>query len=170
VRLIYVNYLSDHFQITLSSAAPSFLKCPVCNHGNLAANSFQVFLQFIGVVVIVSTVNPYLLIPSLVLGVIFHFIRRFYLKTARSVKRLEGIARSPVFSHLSTSLYGLTTIRAFQVEKQFARQFDAHQDLHSAAWFIFLASARWLGIFVDWCSVLYIATVTFSFLAFRQGN
>lgn len=73
--------------------------------------TLQIFLQFIGVIVIVCTVNQFLLIPSAILGILFYFVRRFYLETARSVKRLEGIARSPVFSHLSTSLYGLTTIR-----------------------------------------------------------
>lgn len=56
-----------------------------------ASRFLQVALQVIGVVTIVSVNNPYLLIPSLSLGVVFYFIRRYYLKTARSVKRLEGI-------------------------------------------------------------------------------
>ncbi len=44
-------------------------------------------------------------------------------------------ARSPVFSHLSTSLYGLATIRAFKAEDEFIKQFDDHQDLHSSTWY-----------------------------------
>lgn len=40
-------------------------------------------------------------------------------------------ARSPVFSHLSSSLQGLWTIRAFKAEERFQQAFDAHQDLHS---------------------------------------
>lgn len=40
-------------------------------------------------------------------------------------------ARSPVFSHLSSSLQGLWTIRAFGAEQRFQKAFDAHQDLHS---------------------------------------
>ena len=42
-------------------------------------------------------------------------------------------ARSPVFSHLSSSLQGLWTIRAFRAEQRFQNDFDAHQDLHSGA-------------------------------------
>ena len=42
-------------------------------------------------------------------------------------------ARSPVFSHMSSSLQGLWTIRAFRDEQRFQDIFDAHQDLHSGA-------------------------------------
>lgn len=44
---------------------------------------------------------------------------------------LSPAARSPVFSHLSSSLQGLWTIRAFGAEERFQKDFDAHQDLHS---------------------------------------
>ena len=40
-------------------------------------------------------------------------------------------ARSPVFSHLASSLQGLWTIRAYKAEQNFLELFDAHQDLHS---------------------------------------
>jgi len=121
------------------------------------------------VVAIVSTVNVWLLIPSAFLAIVFKYIRAFYLRTARSIKRLEGVSKSPVFSHLSTSLYGLTTIRAFHAEDQFATAFDRHQDVHSATFYLFLATARWLGILVDWLSVAYIAAVAYSFLLFNKG-
>lgn len=80
------------------------------------------------------------------------------------------LARSPVFSQLSTSLYGLTTIRAFGAEKDFEKQFDAAQDVHSAAWYLFLATARWLGVCIDWVSVVYIGIVTFSFMFMEQDG
>lgn len=41
------------------------------------------------------------------------------------------LARSPVFSHLSSSLQGLSTIRAFRVQQRFQQMFDEYQDLHS---------------------------------------
>ena len=40
-------------------------------------------------------------------------------------------ARSPVFSHLASSLRGVWTIRAYKAEQSFQELFDAHQDLHS---------------------------------------
>lgn len=40
-------------------------------------------------------------------------------------------ARSPVFSHLSSTLHGLSTIRAFKVQQSFQQMFDEYQDIHS---------------------------------------
>ncbi|XP_069950148.1 ATP-binding cassette sub-family C member 4-like isoform X3 [Cherax quadricarinatus] len=129
----------------------------------------EILLNFIGIIVVIASVNIWIILPTLVLGIIFIFLRRFYLSTARNVKRLEGITRSPVFSHLSASLQGLTTIRAFEAQQKFMDDFDNHQDLHSSAWFLFLCTTRWFGICLDWISGIYIAIVTFSFMGMSNA-
>uniref|UniRef100_A0A8C7TRQ2 Multidrug resistance-associated protein 4 n=1 Tax=Oncorhynchus mykiss TaxID=8022 RepID=A0A8C7TRQ2_ONCMY len=103
----------------------------------------QSILQNIGVVVVAASVMPWILIPVVPLLIIFLFLRRYFLQTSRDVKRLESTTRSPVFSHLSSSLQGLWTIRAFGAEERFQNTFDAHQDLHSESWFLFLVTSRW---------------------------
>ncbi|XP_068230341.1 ATP-binding cassette sub-family C member 4-like isoform X1 [Palaemon carinicauda] len=123
-----------------------------------------ILLNFLGIIVVIASINIWVIVPTVLLGVIFVFLRRFYLCTARDVKRLEGITRSPVFSHLSASLQGLTTIRAFEAQQIFNDDFDKHQDLHSSAWFLFLCTTRWFGICLDWISCIYIGVVTFSFM------
>lgn len=75
------------------------------------------------------------------------------------------LARSPVFSHLSTSLIGLTTVRARRCESIFECIFDQCQDAHSSAWFVFLATSRWFGVWLDWICVLYVACITFTCVA-----
>jgi ATP-binding cassette subfamily C (CFTR/MRP) protein 4 len=51
----------------------------------------QIFLNVVGILLVIGLVNPILLAPAAVLSVVFFFLRRFYLKTARSVKRIEGV-------------------------------------------------------------------------------
>ncbi|XP_069376946.1 ATP-binding cassette sub-family C member 4-like isoform X2 [Paralichthys olivaceus] len=92
---------------------------------------YQLFLQNTGVVAVAVSVIPLILIPIIPLILLFLYLRRFYLSTSRDVKRLESTTRSPVLSHLSTSLQGLWTIRAFRAEERLKKAFDAHQDLHS---------------------------------------
>ena len=108
--------------------------------------------------------RPWVVIPTAVLGVVFLFLRKFYMSSSRSIKRLEGITKSPVFSQLSSSLQGLTTIRASAAEKFLTEEFDHLQDVHSSAWFAFISSTRWFGVWLDWLVVVYVAVVVYSFL------
>ncbi|KAK3702318.1 hypothetical protein RRG08_008706 [Elysia crispata] len=118
-------------------------------------------LQTVGIVVAAAIFNPWVLIPVLPLLVVLVLIRRYYVQTSRSVKRLESTTRSPVFSHLSASLQGLHTIRAMHMEQKLSTEFNAHQDLHTEAWFLFLSTSRWLGIRMDILSVVFIACVVY---------
>lgn len=54
---------------------------------------FQIFLALLGVVVVVAIVNPWLMIPTAAIAVIFYLLRVFYLITSRSIKRLEGVSK-----------------------------------------------------------------------------
>jgi ATP-binding cassette subfamily C (CFTR/MRP) protein 4 len=101
-----------------------------------------------------------MLIPAALLGICFYVLRKFYFETGRAIKRLEGVARSPVFAQLSTTLYGLTTIRAFGVEAMFQKQFEAYLDIHSSVWYLFLATSRWLGLVVDWLGKYFILPIS----------
>lgn len=53
----------------------------------------QIFLSLFGIVVVIAFVNPWFLLPTLILAVIFYRLRIFYLKTSRNVKRLEAISK-----------------------------------------------------------------------------
>ncbi|XP_075056002.1 ATP-binding cassette sub-family C member 4 isoform X1 [Mixophyes fleayi] len=121
----------------------------------------QVFLQILGVIAVAVAVIPWILIPLLPLVIIFFFLRRYFLETSRDIKRLESTTRSPVFSHLSSSLQGLWTIRAFKAEQRFQHLFDAQQDLHSEAWFLFLTTSRWLAVRLDAICALFVIAIAF---------
>ncbi|XP_044727627.1 ATP-binding cassette sub-family C member 4-like isoform X2 [Chrysoperla carnea] len=124
----------------------------------------QIGLALLGIIIVIAIVNIWLLLPTIFVGFIFYLLRIFYLSTSRSVKRLEGTTRSPVFAHLNASLQGLTTIRAFEAEKILIYEFDRHQDLHSGAWYLFIATSRAFGFWLDLVCIIYIAVVTMSFL------
>ncbi|KAJ6635777.1 putative multidrug resistance-associated protein lethal [Pseudolycoriella hygida] len=123
----------------------------------------QIFLSLGGIIVVVAIVNYWFLIPTLIIGVIFYYLRNFYLMTSRNVKRMEATTRSPIYSHLGASLNGLSTIRAFKAQDILVKEFDSMQDLHSSAFYLFISTSRAFGFWLDaWC-VVYIAIVTLSF-------
>ncbi|XP_027413627.1 multidrug resistance-associated protein 4-like [Bos indicus x Bos taurus] len=121
----------------------------------------QTFLLVIGVVIVMVAVIPWIVIPVIPLGIIFFVLLRYFLETSRNVRRLECTTRSPVFSHLVSSLRGLWTIRAYKVEQRFQELFDSHQDLHSEAWFLLLTTSRWLAVYLDVTCVIFVTVVAF---------
>uniref|UniRef100_A0A8D3C694 Cystic fibrosis transmembrane conductance regulator n=1 Tax=Scophthalmus maximus TaxID=52904 RepID=A0A8D3C694_SCOMX len=128
----------------------------------------QCFLQIVGVIAVAASVIPWILIPLLPLLFVFLYLRRYFLETSRDIKRLESTTRSPVFSHLSSSLNGLWTIRAFGAEQRFQNIFDAHQDLHSEAWSLFLTTSRWFAVRLDGLCAIFIIMTTFGCLLLRD--
>ncbi|XP_021376611.1 multidrug resistance-associated protein 4-like isoform X5 [Mizuhopecten yessoensis] len=119
----------------------------------------QCFLLILGIILVVCVVNPWVFIPLVPLCIVFYVTRTYHIKTSRHIKRLEGTTRSPVFSHLSASLQGLHSIRAFSIQDKFMEEFDNHQDLHSEAWFMFLSTSRWLAVRLDWICAMFVTVV-----------
>uniref|UniRef100_A0A8D3D4N1 Multidrug resistance-associated protein 4 n=1 Tax=Scophthalmus maximus TaxID=52904 RepID=A0A8D3D4N1_SCOMX len=133
------------------------------------ADFIQVFLQVTGVVAVAAVIMPWIIIPIVPLLVVFLFLRCYFLQTSRDIKRLESTTRSPVFSHLSSSLQGLSTIRAFKVQQRFQQMFDKYQDLHSEAWFLFLTTSRWFAVRLDGICSVFVTITAFGCIYLRDG-
>lgn len=80
------------------------------------------------------------------------------------------IARAPVFSHISASLYGLSTIRASHAEQMIITEFDALQDQHTSTWYLMLATSETFGFYLDVISAIFLSCVTFQYMIFRDGK
>lgn len=52
----------------------------------------QIGLALLGIIIVVAIASPWLMIPTVIIGIIFYYLRVIYLATSRSVKRLEGIS------------------------------------------------------------------------------
>ncbi|XP_060647521.1 ATP-binding cassette sub-family C member 4 [Drosophila nasuta] len=124
----------------------------------------QIALVMFGILIVISVVNPILIAAMLIVAVIDMLILKLYLRPSQDLKRLEGICRSPVFSHLSSSLMGLSIIRSRQMQDVVAKEFDLLQDVHSSVWQLTMAANTTLGLWLDCVSCAFLAAVTFSFI------
>ncbi|EDW66850.1 ATP-binding cassette sub-family C member 4 [Drosophila virilis] len=124
----------------------------------------QIALVMFGILIVISVVNPVLMAAMLVVGIIDMLILKLYLRPSQDLKRLEGICRSPVFSHLSCSLTGLSIIRSRQLQDVVAKEFDLLQDVHSSVWQLTMAANTALGLWLDCVSCAFLTAVTFSFI------
>ncbi|CAH1098767.1 unnamed protein product [Psylliodes chrysocephalus] len=133
-------------------------------------DSVQIVLVLLGILTMVFIITPWMMIPTIVLGIIFYWFRIVYLKCAQAIKRLEGTSKAPVFSHVSTTLYGMSTIRSATAEQMLAKEFDVLQDQHTSTWFLFIASSTTFGFYLDVISTMFLAFVTYQFLIFGDEN
>ncbi|EDW33917.1 GL21974 [Drosophila persimilis] len=130
----------------------------------------QIALVMFGILIVISVVNPVLMAAMLVVAVIDMLILKLYLRPSQDLKRLEGICRSPVFSHLSSSLSGLAIIRSRQLQDVVAKEFDLLQDVHSSVWQLTMAANTALGLWLDCVSCVFLSVVTFSFIISNEST
>ena len=57
-------------------------------------------------------------------------MQKLYLWTSRQLKRLESIARSPIYSHFNESISGAVSIRAYNVENVFIDELQNRCDIN----------------------------------------
>lgn len=131
-----------------------------------AIEIITIFVNISGIIVLAIILDIKNLGASIILFVLAFFLRSVCAKTVTRLKQIEGVTRSPIFSHLSTTLSGLPTIRSFKVQDDFVNIFDSHQDTHTSAWFNYISSGRWLSVSMDWLCLTFIALVTALLLAF----
>nr|KAF6337901.1 CF transmembrane conductance regulator [Pipistrellus kuhlii] len=121
----------------------------------------QLVLIVIGAVAVVSVLEPYILLATVPVIAAFVLLRAYFLHTSQQLKQLESEGRSPIFTHLVTSLKGLWTLRAFGRQPYFETLFHKALNLHTANWFLYLSTLRWFQMRIEMIFVIFFIAVTF---------
>jgi len=82
--------------------------------------------------------------------------------TSREVRRLDSVARSPIYSSFTETLDGSSTIRAFQKEGFFLERFIQHVTLYQKTSYSELVASLWLSLRLQLLAgfiILFIATM-----------
>lgn len=74
--------------------------------------------------------------------------------------------KSPAFTHLAATLNGLTTIRVNKTEEILTREFDNHQDTHTACRFMAVSTTSTFGFCLDVITLTFLACIIFYFMLF----
>ena len=86
-------------------------------------------------------------------------IRSRFARCSRDLKRLENITRSPIYSYLNSTIYGLKVIRSYKAEKICSKEFFSYLDDNTRANYLFLTVSRWAAFRFDWITLIFITLV-----------
>ena len=80
------------------------------------------------------------------------------------------IARSPIYSHLSTSIQGIIMIRSCRTQNMCIEEFSQLLDEYSRVHSIILGMNRWSALRVECIVAVFIGFLAFSFLLMDRSN
>ncbi|XP_063691934.1 ATP-binding cassette sub-family C member 4-like [Bolinopsis microptera] len=128
----------------------------------------QLFILYLASVILIVIANYWFIIPLIVLTVLFLYTVRYYLTTSIEMRRIEALKRSPIMSHISATLSGLTTIRANNQIDIYESTHYYLRDEHTRCWMLFEASTEWLATRLDFITIATSVLATFLTVALRD--
>ncbi|XP_043350865.1 ATP-binding cassette sub-family C member 12 isoform X2 [Dermochelys coriacea] len=114
-----------------------------------AENFLQQFFMVISILIIIAIVFPFLLIAVVVLATIFVILFQIFQRAIRELKRMENISRSPWFSHITSSVQGLSVIHAYNKKEEYINQFKMLNDENCSHFLLFNYALRWFAVRTD---------------------
>ncbi|CAJ0929792.1 unnamed protein product, partial [Mesorhabditis belari] len=135
------------------------------------ASLLQSVMQLIlGLAMICISIPPFIaaVIPFLL---IYFFIMRYFIATARQLKRIESINRSPILAKFGEAVHGAASIRAFKRIEQESMVFSHFVDEFARCRFLSFTANRWLGVRLELlCTVTTFLAAILGVILSRVGS
>ncbi|KAI8834848.1 P-loop containing nucleoside triphosphate hydrolase protein [Chytridium lagenaria] len=116
----------------------------------------KTLFEAISIFVVISMVTPLFILAIIPLGFVHVMISNRYLQASRSLKRLEAVTRSPVYSMFSETLNGVSTIRAYNVQDDFIAESLSRIEQNNRAYVYLWTAMRWLQVRVSTLSAAVV--------------
>uniref|UniRef100_A0ABI7WFU9 Multidrug resistance-associated protein 1-like n=1 Tax=Felis catus TaxID=9685 RepID=A0ABI7WFU9_FELCA len=113
-------------------------------------------LDVIGTVLVIVGALPLFILGVIPLVFLYFTIQRYYVASSRQIRRLAGASRSPIISHFSETLSGVSTIRAFGHEQRFIQQNKEVVNENLVCFYNNVISNRWLSVRLEFLGNLMV--------------
>ncbi|NWU26130.1 MRP7 protein, partial [Dyaphorophyia castanea] len=113
----------------------------------------------LGMLVIMTYGLPWIGLVILPLAVVYFFIQRYYRFTSRELKRLYSVTLSPIYTHFSETLSGLSSIRAMRAAKRFELENQLRLEQNQRCLFASNTVMEWLDIRLQMIGVAVVTAI-----------
>ena len=115
-------------------------------------------------------VQPLVLALLPPLGLAYRQLQRYYRSTSRELRRLDAVAKSPVYTAFTEALSGGPTIRAFAAQPHFLSEAEAAVEAQQRAAVASAAASSWLGLRLQLMAASLAAAVAAAAVAEHAGT
>ncbi len=128
----------------------------------------QAILLALGSAIFIGVNNPWVLLGLAIVFACIVGLKHHFTKFSLPLKRLESASRSPLFSHLSATLAGLSSIRIHNAEDDFVSKMNALLDSVSAIAIMNVGCDRWFSLRVITLANVFLGLVVLLSLYLRS--
>ncbi|KAI8853864.1 P-loop containing nucleoside triphosphate hydrolase protein [Chytridium lagenaria] len=104
------------------------------------------------------------LLPAIVL---FYFFQRYYSSSSREIRRLDSVTRSALFAHVSETLSGIATIRAYARQEMFIDDNLRLLDANGRMYYMSILVPIWLSVRLETISAILILLASLFAVVYR---
>lgn len=133
-----------------------------------SADFIQNVIRAITFLIVILIVTPFAALAMVPVGIMYVFIGQRFLKSARELKRMDSMTRSPIYSHFGETINGAPVIRAYAKKKRFIDELHARVDINHQAFAMLWISNRWLSTRISFLGAFVTLTATMS-AVFTEG-
>ncbi|KAI9353043.1 P-loop containing nucleoside triphosphate hydrolase protein [Zopfochytrium polystomum] len=119
----------------------------------------ELFFGILGTFGLIAYAVPWVLLLAIPLFPLFLYVLRLFRSTMRELKRVESIARSPLYSQINETLTGLSTVRAYGASDRFKSIQEQLQDIANQPTYIKNTVDSWMSVRAEVTMALIIAAV-----------
>uniref|UniRef100_K3WIN5 Uncharacterized protein n=1 Tax=Globisporangium ultimum (strain ATCC 200006 / CBS 805.95 / DAOM BR144) TaxID=431595 RepID=K3WIN5_GLOUD len=131
------------------------------------------FLMFgmttLSIFIVCAVTTPYTLILYAPLFGACYYIQKYFQTSARELKRLDGVTRSPFLNLVAETINGIESIRSFQMTDKFSVRCSELLDHNGKFFFMFQSSSKWFALRLDWLVATVVSMVSFTCIASRDS-
>ncbi|XP_019356117.1 ATP-binding cassette sub-family C member 10 isoform X1 [Alligator mississippiensis] len=113
----------------------------------------------LGMLVMITYGLPWIGLVLLPLTALYFSIQRYYRRTSRELKRLYSLTLSPIYTHFSETLTGLSTIRAMRATDRFEAENQLRLEQNQRCLFASNTAMQWLDIRLQMIGVVVVTAI-----------
>ncbi|RAL12903.1 P-loop containing nucleoside triphosphate hydrolase protein [Aspergillus homomorphus CBS 101889] len=132
-------------------------------------STFYTFCSLATVIVLISAMLPVFLPAAAIICFAYYIITVVYINSARDLKRIEAVQRSPMYQHFGEALAGYVSVRAYGRVAQFTNQIHDFTDAFNQPYMLLWAAKEWLTFRIACLSAL-ISWLTGTILLWSLGR